>query len=159
MKRSILLISIIILSLFAAGCATTPTLTPTPTVTPTPTATPIVTAPANITVTLPPGTPSATVTITHYIHGKIAYDQQPSPGYRVLVITDKGNQYSNTTDPSGNFNVTFLSDGSETYKLKLLDSNNNTVYQDTLPRYLNATGPMNINIEVPGTIGTNVTIT
>ncbi len=157
MKRLILLVSIIALSLFAAGCATTPT--PTPTIAPTPTPTPLVTAPANITVTLPPGTPSATVTITHYIHGKILFNQQPSPGYKVLVLTDKGNQYSNTTDPSGNFNVTFLSDGSETYKLKLLDSNNNTVYQDTLPRYLNATGPMNISIEVPGTTGTNVTIT
>jgi hypothetical protein len=125
----------------------------------TPTATPIVTAPANITVTLPPGTPSANVTMTHYIHGKISYSQQPAPAYTVVVNTDKGNQYSNRTDVNGNFNVTFLNDGSETYKLKLIDSNNNTVYQDSLPRYLNATGPMNISIEVPGTTGTNVTIT
>ncbi len=157
MKKLILLISVIILSLFAAGCTTTPT--PTPTITPTPTATPIVTAPANITVTLPPGTPSATVTITHYIHGKISYNQQPTAGYRVLVATDKGNQYTNATDANGNFNVTFLDDGSLTYMIRLLDSNNNTIYQDTLPRYLNYTGPMNISIEVPGTTGTNVTIT
>jgi hypothetical protein len=97
--------------------------------------------------------------MTHYIHGKISYSQQPAPSYTVVVNTDKGNQYSNKTDANGNFNVTFLNDGSETYKLKLLDSNNNTVYQDSLPRYLNATGPMNISIEVLGTTPTNVTIT
>jgi hypothetical protein len=124
-----------------------------------PTPTPLVTAPANITVTLPPGTPTATLTITHFIHGTITYNKQPTSNYRVLIDTDKGNEYGNVTDANGNFNVTFPDDGSATYKIKLVDSGNNIIYQDSLPRYLNGTGPMNINVEVPATNQVNVSIT
>jgi hypothetical protein len=99
------------------------------------------------------------VTITHYIHGTITFNRQPTSEYHVIVSTDKGNEYGNVTDANGNFNVTFPDDGSATYKIKLADRGNNLVYQDSLPRYVNATGPMNISIEVPATNRMNVTIT
>jgi hypothetical protein len=158
-KKPIILAFIAVLALFAAGCVSspTPTITPTPTVAATPT--PLATAPQNITVTLPPGAPTETVTITHYIHGIITFNGQPTSAYHVIVDTDKGNEYGNVTDASGNFNVTFPDDGSATYTIKLADSGNNLVYQDSLPRYMNATGPMNISIEVPATNRMNVTIT
>jgi hypothetical protein len=159
MKRLIILALIVVSTLLVAGCAspvtTTPSVNPTAEATPTPMAT----APQNITVTLPPGSPSATVTITHYITGTVTFNKAPTSNYKVLVDTDKGNQYGAPTDANGKFNVTFPDDGSATYKLKLSDSSNSIVYQDRLPRYLNATGPMNISIEVPATNQMNVTIT
>ena len=163
MKRSIIFALIIVLALSAAGCVTSPAPSPTP-VPPTatasiPTPPPLATAPENITVTLPPGSPSATVTVTHYITGAITYNGQPTGNYNVLVDTDKGNEYGNVTDASGNFNVTFADDGSATYKIKLSDSSNMIIYQDSLPRYMNHTGPMNIKIEVPAPNQMNVSIT
>ncbi len=155
MKKLISLALIVILALFAAGCVTSPT--PTPTVAATPT--PLATAPQNITVTLPPGTPTSVVTITHYINGTITFNKQPTSVYHVIIETDKGNDYGNVTDANGNFYVTFPDDGSATYMIKLADSGNNLIYQDSLPRYLNATGPMSISIEVRGPNPTNVTIT
>jgi hypothetical protein len=162
MKRMIIFALAIVLAISIAGCVSSPTATPTPTPTPTPTAvptpTPLVTAPANITVTLPPGTTGTTVTITHFIHGTITFNQQPTSNYNVIINTDKGHQYSNLTDANGNFNVTFPDDGSTTYKIELVDSSSNIIYQDSLPRYLNSTQPMNINVEVPATNQMNVSI-
>jgi hypothetical protein len=159
MKRPVVFALIAVFVLFVAGCTSpaAPTPTPTPSVNATPT--PMATAPQNITVTLPPGSPTAIVTITHYIHGTILFNKQPTTNYHVLVVTDKGNEYGGATDASGLFNVTFPDDGSATYKIKLADSGNNIVYQDNLPRYMNATGPMNVSIEVPSTNKMNVTIT
>jgi len=161
MKKPSVLALIVISTLFAAGCVTSPTpaptLTPTPTVVATPT--PLATAPQNITVTLPPGYPTTIVTITHYIHGTILFNKQPTSNYHVIVATDKGGEYGNATDANGNFNVTFPDDGSATYMIKLADSGNNLIYQDKLPRYMNATGPMSISIEVPAANQINVTIT
>ncbi len=157
LKKPIILALIVILTLFAEGCVTSPAPTVTPTIAATPT--PLATAPQNITVTLQPGEPTAIVTITHYIHGMITYNKQPTAQYYVIVETDKGNEYRNVTDANGNFNVTFPDDGSATYRIKLADSGNNLIFQDRLPRYMNATGPMNISIEIPSTNKMNVTIT
>ena len=161
MKKMILFAMTIVLALSIAGCVATPTATPTPTPTPTvvPTPTPIVTAPANITVTLPPGTPTATITITTFIHGTITFNHQPTSNYKILINTDKGNEYGNVTNADGSFNVTVPNDGSTMYWIKIVDSGGNLVYNDSLPRYLNSTAPMNINVEVPATNQYNVSIT
>ncbi len=161
MKRSLVLVLIIISALFAAGCVNTPTATPTPTPAPTvaATPTPLATAPDNITVTLIPGSVSPIIKITHFINGTIMYNQQPTNGYHVIVDTANGNEFGNVTDASGRFSVQFPDDGSATYTLKLVDSGNNIIYQDNLPRYLNHTGPLSINIEMPGTNQMNVSVT
>lgn len=108
------------------------------------------TAPDNIAVTLYPGTPTAIVTITHAISGAITYNHAPTASYRVIIITDRGSQYGNVTDAGGRFSVTFPDDGSQTYRIELVDSGNSLVYRDSLPRYMNHTGPMSIDVEVPG---------
>ncbi len=156
--KNVLLIACIAFALFAAGCTSAPAPTPTPTPTPPATPTPLATAPDNIVVTLPLGTASPIVQITHYINGTITYNKQPTALYHVLVDTDKGNEYGNVTDANGNFTVKFADDGSTTYWIKLADSDNNLIYQDSLPRYLNHTGPLSINIEVPGVNRINVSI-
>ncbi len=158
MKRPIVFALLIVLALSVVGCVTSPAPSPTPAPTAAPTPTPMATAPQNITVTLPPGAPTATVTVTHYIHGTILFNNQPTAQYNVLVVTEKGSEYGNTTDANGNFNVTFPDDGSATYQIKLADSGYNIIYADNLPRYMNATGPMSISIEVPGPNQINVTI-
>jgi hypothetical protein len=162
MKRTILFAITIVLALSIAGCVTTPTATPTPTPTPTivPTPTPIVTAPANITVTLPPGQSAGTITIQHYIHGTITFNHQPTSNYYVLIDTDKGNEYgNNSTITNGNFNVSFMDDGSTLYWIKIVDTGGNIIYKDSQPRYLNNTAPMNISVEVPATNQIIVTVT
>ncbi len=161
MKRSLLLALIIVLALFAAGCVNTPTATPTPTPVPTAAATPtpLATAADNIVVTLTPGTSSPIITITHFINGTILFNKQPTSGYHVIVDTDKGHEFGNVTNADGSFSIQFPDDGSATYYLKLADNGNNIIYQDNLPRYLNHTGPLSINVEVPGTNQINVSVT
>lgn len=161
MKRSLVLVLIVLSALFAAGCVNTPTATPTPTPVPTvaATPTPLATAPDNIVVTLPPGTASPIITITHFINGTILFNKQPTTGYHVIVDTDQGHIYGNVTNADGSFSVQFPDDGSATYYLQLADNGNNIVYQDNLPRYLNHTGTLNISIQVPGTNQINVSVT
>jgi hypothetical protein len=148
----------------------TPTLTPTPipatptpmpNVTATPTPTPMPTAPGHVDLiyTLPPEAGVKQNSSIHNIYGNITYNGNPAIGYEVLVDTINGSEYGNKTDANGLYSVTFRDDWSPTYVLKIIDNLNVLIYTDKLPRFVNQTGLISVQISSPSTNVITVSIT
>ncbi len=148
----------------------TPTSTPTPlpatptpttnvTATPIPTSVPTIPAHIDLIYTLPPEAGVKQNSTIHNIYGNITYNGKPAVGYEVLVDTINGSEYGNKTDANGLFSVTFRDDWSPTYIVKIVDNSNSFIYTDQVPRFVNQTGLINVQIDVPSTKVITVSIT
>lgn len=139
--------------------------TPTPmsnaTATPIPTPTPTISASAHVDqiYTLPLEAGVQQNSTIHAIYGNITYNGNPATGYEVLVDTINGSEYGNKTDANGLYSVTFRDDWSPTYVVKILDNLNVLIYTDKVPRFVNQTGLINVQINSPSTNVITVSIT
>jgi hypothetical protein len=171
MKITVFAITIILLSLMAAGCisgsspSSTATPTPTPTqeptsalVTATPTPVPSPTAinyavpSVDLLFTPPPESGYNQNTPIETITGTMSKNGNPAVGYGVQVETISTCLYGNATQNDGSFVVRFRQDNSSTFLIKITDPSGNLIYQDKVPRPMNETSdPFNISMAIPST--------